>query len=144
MPRFVLLYHDCPPHYRRRSHWDFMLETGQSLRTWGLAQLPREWTVSRARTAIEFPDCPRTADETTVEAVQLDDHRIDYLGREGALSENRGCVRRVDAGTYDCVIEAPDHLEITLAGENWSGGLVLQQIARNEARWTLTIERASV
>src|SRR4029079_11706988 len=100
MPRFVLLYHDCPPNYERTSHWDFMLESGDVLRTWALDRLPRDWEGAFARTSPVYPDCPLLAGDNTVAAMQLGHHRRDYLELEGPLSGDRGTVMRVAAGTY--------------------------------------------
>src|SRR5687768_6367400 len=62
MPRFVLLYHECPPDYVRESHWDFMLEAAGVLRTWAVAKLPRSWRAAWEKTAALHPDCPVLAD----------------------------------------------------------------------------------
>jgi hypothetical protein len=101
MPRFVLLYHECPPDYVRSSHWDLMFEVGDVLRTWAVEKLPRDWRAARERTAEVAGDCPPLADFNLVAAEQLGDHRIAYLQEEGPLSGNRGGVRRIDAGTYE-------------------------------------------
>lgn len=64
MPRYVILEHDHPT-----LHWDLMLETGATLRTWRLSTLP--------------------ASEHSVDATALPDHRSFYLDYEGPLSGNR-------------------------------------------------------
>src|SRR5947208_1748092 len=117
MPRFVLLYHDCPPGYIRPSHWDLMLECGNALRTWALEELPRAWRAAHARTAAIVLNCASLAAENTVVAVQLGDHRREYLQLEGALSANRGTVVRVGEGDYRSVAESPDCWRINFAGE---------------------------
>jgi hypothetical protein len=101
MPRFVLLYHECPPDYVRSSHWDLMFEVGDVLRTWAVEKLPRDWRAAWERTAEVAADCPPLADFNLVAAEKLDDHRLDYLTEEGPLNGNRGSVRRIDAGTYE-------------------------------------------
>jgi hypothetical protein len=141
MPRFVLLYHDCPPHYERPSHWDLMLEAGQSLRTWALPQLPSDWKILRRRTAAAYPDCPPIADDNTVGAEPLGNHRLDYLEKEGPLSGDRGDVSRIECGTYAGETEIADRLELSLAGGNWSGRITLQQ-ADDEAPWALSVHAA--
>ncbi len=71
MPRFAILKHDWPfPHY------DLMLESGDSLRTWRLKALWEEHE-------------PFLAEE-------LQNHRLAYLDYEGPLSNERGSVKRVD------------------------------------------------
>jgi hypothetical protein len=101
MPRFVLLYHECPPEYARSSHWDLMLEVGEVLRTWAVAKLPRSWRAAWEKTAELYPDCPVLADFNLVAAEPLGDHRLAYLNEEGPLSGDRGSVRRIDSGTYE-------------------------------------------
>ncbi len=119
MPRFVLLRHDCPPDYERPSHWDLMLESDGVLRTWALAKLPR-------------------ASNDSVDAEKLADHRLAYLDYEGPVSGERGTVSRVDAGTYETLVEANDCWEIRLNGSVLRGRLALRRTANN--RWMLTVE----
>ena len=75
MPRFVLLEHDHP-----FLHWDLMLEAGEVLQTWRLAQAP--------------------APGVAIEATALGDHRLIYLEYEGPVSGDRGVVKRWDAGEF--------------------------------------------
>ena len=114
MPRFVLLYHDCPPNYERASHWDFMLESGDVLRTWALERLPRDWQAAHSRTVGAYPNCPPLSPDNTVAAMQLGDHRRDYLELEGPLSGDRGTVMRVAAGTYRSEHESPGDWRVVL------------------------------
>lgn len=140
MPRFVLLYHDCPPHFERPSHWDLMLEAGATLRTWGLRRLPSDWRVSQEQTAAMYADCPPIGEENSVRAERLGDHRLDYLDKEGPLSGDRGHVRRVERGTYESEAESPGRWQVTLVGHNWRGRVLLQQIALEAPEWTLTVQ----
>ena len=135
MPRFVLLYHECPPGYERASHWDFMLEEGEQLRTWALPRLPRGWQAAQARTATFYPACPAIADENSVEAEQLPDHRLGYLHEEGPLSGNRGKISRIDSGTYVSNVELPECWELALAGKLLCGRIALRGPSE---RWTLS------
>ncbi|HVT29674.1 MAG TPA: hypothetical protein VHE81_16775 [Lacipirellulaceae bacterium] len=137
MPRFVLLYHDCPPNYERPSHWDLMLESGDALRTWALDRLPRGWSAARARTAASFSDCPATADDDSVPAVQLGDHRRDYLELEGPLSGNRGAVQRMNSGTYHSQSESPDVWRVALSSGELSGLVTLSRSNSDNSRWVL-------
>src|SRR6266516_4579452 len=98
MPRFVLLYHDCPPKYERPSHWDLMIEAGEMLRTWALERLPRSWRDLQNRTAAVYSNCAAVAETDSVSARMLGDHRRDYLEFEGPLSGERGAVIRIAAG----------------------------------------------
>ena len=87
MPRFVILEHDHP-----RLHWDLMLEAGDVLRTWRLAEIPRPGV--------------------TIRAESLGDHRKLYLDYEGPVVGNRGQVKRWDAGTYAALEERPERIAI--------------------------------
>lgn len=115
MPRYVVLQHETPQGYSRPTHWDFLFESGDVLRTWTLAEEP---SVGRA-----------------IVAELLADHRTAYLNYEGPVSGNRGTVRRWDAGTYELVSETDDVLILTLSGERLSGTVRLSAIAVGDRRW---------
>lgn len=140
MPRFVLLYHDCPPSYERPSHWDLMLEAGEMLRTWALPQLPRDWQQWQARTAVSHRECAATDEENVVRAQRLPDHRIDYLQLEGALSGDRGSVERIERGAYSEETEEPGCWRLTLTGSEWSGRITLRQVTSDGVLWKLTVK----
>jgi hypothetical protein len=137
MPRFVLLYHDCPPNYERPSHWDFMLEAGDVLRTWALEQLPRKWQVAQSRTASVDPNCPTVALGNSVSALHLSDHRRDYLELEGPLSGDRGTVIRVVSGTYRSEHETPGDWRVVLASDVLATSVRLSRSAAEDECWTL-------
>jgi len=114
MPRYVILRHEVPSGSARPSHWDFMLEHGDALRTW----------------AIELP--PDAAEPQP--ALLLPDHRAAYLTYEGPVSGNRGDVTRWDEGTFTMPSEAAsdlagDHVEIELIGLRLRGRVTLSQRA---------------
>lgn len=137
MPRFVLLYHDCPSNYERASHWDFMLESGDVLRTWALERLPHDWQAAFTRTSAVHPNCPSLAADNTVAAVQLGDHRRDYLELEGLLSGNRGTVMRVAAGTYRSEYEAPGDWRVVLTGDVLAARAQFTQSEADDGHWTV-------
>lgn len=110
MPRFVVLIHDHPG-----LHWDFMLEKEAVLRTWRLARPP--------------------LDPGPIEAQPLTDHRLAYLDYEGAVSGNRGMVRRFDRGEYAVLSEADNRIEVELRGAVLHGKAVLERAAATE-RWS--------
>lgn len=85
--RFVILAHDHPV-----LHWDLMLDTGETLRTWRLESAP-------------VPD-------TRIPATSLPAHRRMYLDYEGPVSGNRGTVARWDSGTYLLLEETPFHVKL--------------------------------
>ncbi|BBO32155.1 DNA polymerase ligase N-terminal domain-containing protein [Lacipirellula parvula] len=105
MPRFVLLYHECPPALGKPSHWDLMLERDGVLLTWNLLQLPVAWG----------------GDAATIEATRIADHRIAYLNYEGPVSGGRGTVTRVDQGEYEVASEDAASLSVRLKGSRCHG-----------------------
>lgn len=107
MPRFVLLRHKVPTTFGRPSHWDLMLEDGPSLQTWALETLPT-------------PDA-------AVPALPLAPHRSAYLDYEGPVSQNRGTVRRRDAGVFQWVERQPQMLQFVLRGSEFQGTVTLRR-----------------
>lgn len=112
MPRYVILEHDYPV-----LHWDFMLETGDVLRTWRLA---------------ERPELGRT-----VRAEALIDHRRIYLEYEGTLSGNRGQVKRWDAGSFTWIVNEAERVAVHLQGGRFQTSAVLERSA--EGSWQMTM-----
>jgi hypothetical protein len=104
MPRFVLLYHECPPSFGKPSHWDLMLERDGVLLTWSLPTLPAVWG---GEVGVGFEQ---------IGATRLADHRLAYLDYEGPIGGERGSVTRVDGGEYDVVSEADGVLRVRLRG----------------------------
>jgi hypothetical protein len=111
MPRFALLIHDSP----RGLHYDFLLEVGGVLMTWGL---PRQ---------------PEVGVEIECEA--LPDHRPLYLEYEGPISDGRGTVSRWDRGEF--VAHVWNELEIVaeLAGKRLAGRVELRRLPGAAGRW---------
>ena len=110
MPRFVILEHDHP-----FLHWDLMLESGESLRTWRLHGEPPAGR--------------------TIAAEPLPDHRLAYLDYEGPVSGNRGTVTRWDAGEYRLLEESKERIVLVLSGNRLTGSAV---IASAETGWQFT------
>ncbi len=104
MPRFVLLEHTW-----NGTHWDFMLESGEFLRTW----------------AIDEP----IASGRDLPARSLAEHRKIYLEYEGEIAGNRGSVRRVDEGTYRVLEWSENHVRVELAGTQLVGEVDLRRDA---------------
>ena len=89
MPRFVILEHDHPI-----LHWDFMLESGEVLRTWRLAAPPRP--------GADFSAAPSF------------DHRRVYLDYEGPIS---GATLQIDRNNGDIGLSA----QFNKAFSGWVG-----------------------
>jgi len=118
MPRFVVLLHETPAGYSRKTHFDLMFEAGGSLRTWALDALP--------------------AAGQAIAAERLPDHRPVYLDFEGQLGGDRGGVSRVDQGEYELVEESETRWVVRLSGGKLPAALTLQQDAENSQRWIVS------
>jgi hypothetical protein len=139
MPRFVLLYHDCPPDFARTSHWDLMLELGDSLATWAMMELPGRWIDARARTAERCPDCATVVASDNVAAERLSDHRVAYLDYEGPVSGDRGNVTRIASGEYELLARDAAHWEIDLREGLPSGKISLRRdSSADSTAWILS------
>ena len=103
MPRFVVL-----EHVWNGVHWDFMLESGEVLRTWAI-------------------DAPIVAGREC-NARALADHRLIYLDFEGELTGGRGRVRRVDEGTYRALEWSSNRVRVILEGSQLVGEIDLRCI----------------
>jgi len=119
--RFNILYHTLPPNSARQSHWDFLVEAGETLWTWALEQEPHTATQAAQRLA---------------------DHRRLYLDYEGPLSDNRGEVRRWDTGTCEIEHESSEKLVYCLHGAKLQGRLSLTftNPANNVWQWEFVKE----
>lgn len=115
MPRFVLLLHETPPGYPRPTHYDLMLERGDVLWTWAMAELP--------------------TGDNKIAAERLGDHRRAYLEFEGAIAGDRGSVRRIDWGDYELLSESRSEIELHLDGQALRGKLKLTQDADSQRWW---------
>lgn len=115
MLRFAILEHDGP----RGLHWDFLLETGEALSTWALA---------------EAPDCAGPID-----AESLAEHRIEYLDYEGPISGNRGTVTRWDSGTYQFIRQTDHELVLSLDGQRLRGTATLARVGDDARRWRFSM-----
>ncbi len=133
MQRFVILFHECPPESPRSSHFDLMLESDGGLRTWAIALLPCGWGVAAG--------LPISADATATESVaatQLLNHRLAYLDYEGPISDDRGTVSRIDAGTFVSIKEATEEWAVELTGQRIRGQVTLQRTHETSSQWQLT------
>jgi hypothetical protein len=111
MPRFVILEHDHP--YK---HWDLMLQAGNVLRTWRLAEPLSARTAAAAEAIVE--------------------HRLKYLDYEGPVGGGRGRVVRWDHGEVTWILDRDDEVVVRLDGERCTGELRLVRLAAE--RWQAT------
>jgi hypothetical protein len=119
MPRFVLLYHECPPSYEKPSHWDFMLEAGEVLWTWELRELPAGWQTDQPELVVSL--------YSTVSATRLADHRMAYLDYEGLLTNDRGNVSRQMSGDYQLLESTAQRIVVQLLSEKLTATVELAE-----------------
>ena len=79
-------------------HWDLMLEKGEALRTFRLA------------------DPPEDALNRVVSAVRIFDHPLRFLTYEGPVQKGTGQVRIVDRGACNTLNETPEAVTLELQG----------------------------
>ena len=115
MPRFAILYHETPAGGSRPPHFDFLLQSGDVLRTWALTDQPSAGQV--------------------VEARALADHRLQYLDYEGPVSENRGTVTRWDGGMFQWLSDTPREVRVRLAGARLIGTVALTPRIDSSGKW---------
>jgi hypothetical protein len=123
MFRFVILLHETPPGHERATHWDFMLQAGDVLRTWALSEEPRIGAI--------------------IEAEALPDHRLAYLDYEGPVSRGRGTVTRWDSGRYTVEHETAAQLYIRLDGNRLQCPAKLTSDENDPGKWRLELSSAS-
>jgi hypothetical protein len=114
MPRFVVLRHEGAP--GRELHWDLMLEEGDVLRAWALANEPGPGA-------------------TSCRAERLPDHRPLYLNYEGEVSGGRGTVTRMDAGVYTPGQTGNQRVIVKLNGVRLRGTATLAPAGDGDQRW---------
>src|SRR5437762_9915630 len=102
MLRFAILDHDQPV-----PHWDFLLESVQTLRAWRLLAEP-----VRARAIVAEP---------------LPDHRPIYLDYEGPVGGGRGRVSRWDSGIFAWECDGPDEVRMAIRGNRVIGTVTLRR-----------------
>jgi DNA polymerase Ligase (LigD) len=115
--RFVILEHRW-----NGVHWDFMLEAGDSLRTWAID--------SPIVVGVDLP------------ARALGDHRLEYLTYEGPVSGGRGEVRRFDAGSFRTIEWSADRVRVELAGTQLVGEAGLYRVGSDSSdpsKWNLRL-----
>ena len=97
------------------THWDLMLESADSLRTWRLDTHPQD--------ILSLP----------ISAASIADHPKRFLTYEGPVQNGQGNVRIVDSGIYCPAEETSTQLKLTLAGQILKGKFILTHIA--DERW---------
>ena len=119
MPRFVVIKHTMPVDSERPDHFDIMFEHDGVLLTWESSSL--------------------ISNRFDGKCTRLCDHRLHYLDFEGAVSGNRGEVKRVDSGTYHAIENIlPDTncYRLHISSDQMDTEVCLQQI--EEQKWQIS------
>ena len=117
MPKFVILEHQREG---EETHWDLMLEVGDILKTFRL----------------DSP--PESVANHVAEAHPIFDHERRFLTYEGPVNQGKGCVRRVDVGTYETRSQDGAHWKLTLVGQTLTGEYGLDRSDGNIEAWSFT------
>ncbi|MFZ0034353.1 MAG: DNA polymerase ligase N-terminal domain-containing protein [Sedimentisphaerales bacterium] len=104
--KFVILQHSAGLDV----HWDFMLESADSLQTY------------------RFDKAPLQLIQSPANAVKIFDHPLKFLTYQGPVNKGRGSVRIADAGSYKIVHQIDDRLELDLNGKIMKGNFTLTHI----------------
>jgi hypothetical protein len=112
--RFVVQEHTTA----EGTHWDLMIERGQVLMTFRLAEHPEN------------------AGRRAIQAVRIFDHALRFLTYEGPVQKGASSVRIVDWGDYEGLNEQENALSLELHGMILQGSFVLLRV--DEAQWQLT------
>jgi hypothetical protein len=115
MPPFVVLKHDTS----EGTHFDFMLQVGEVLRTWALPYPPAVGGESVGR--------------------KLPDHRLEYLDYEGPISGHRGSVSRFDAGDYRLLEQSEAEMAVYISGKQLTGRVLLRRLASGSDEWHFSL-----
>ena len=114
MPQYVIQEHHQSENRNQKAesrnlgvHYDFMLESGDILKTWRIPQSP---------------------DHYPQKIEQIQDHRKIYLDYEGEISGNRGFVKIWDKGDYAILTWTDQIIEIQLSGIKLQGTYQLKLI----------------
>lgn len=122
--RFALLRHDVPADFGRPSHWDLLLERGESCWTWAMEQLPGLLSGQEGATCVD--------------ARRLVDHRLHYLDHEGPVGGDRGEVRRFLSGECRWIGTGDARVHVQLESSVICVNTVIEwQI---EDRWKLSVQ----
>jgi hypothetical protein len=91
-------------------HWDFMLETADSLQTYRLNKPPQQLNQNPAK------------------AVKIFDHPLKFLTYQGPVNKGRGNVKIAESGTYEILHQAHNQIELALNGKILKGNFTLFHI----------------
>lgn len=143
MPRFVVLEHLVGASLRRTRdpvHWDWMFESGQTLRTW--ATDPITDLLDRSEQTIRVPESEWSVNRS---ATPLDNHRLAYLEFEGEIGNDRGRVRQLLNGDYTATEQAADRFAARLhvSGSHQTISILIQR-RRGENLEAEPIDEATV
>lgn len=98
-------------HITANSHFDFMIDNGESLDTWQIH---------------ESDILPLMSGEPVITKL-IQPHRRDYLEYEGPVSRGRGRVEIYDTGKYNVIFREKDLILLNLRGNKLSGKIEIKK-----------------
>jgi hypothetical protein len=107
MPRFVIQEHQ---RQGEETHWDLMLEQGNSLKTFRLNLPPQDIQASPGL------------------AVPIADHKRRFLTYEGPVNQGQGSVRIVEQGHYTTQSQSVSNWSLSLDGTLLRGTFKIAQL----------------
>jgi len=117
--RFVIQEHSTATSV----HWDFMLESGNTLKTYRLDKSPEDIL------------------QCSANAVKIFDHPLKFLTYQGPVNKGQGNVCIVEAGTYKMLQNKHGLMKLNLNGQILKGKFILTHTKGND--WLLTHETES-
>ena len=117
--KFII--HKHTDHNNEEDHFDFMLETEDSLLTWRINKLD-----------ISLLDKPGE-----LVTLKLKNHRKEYLSFEGPISCNRGFVEIYDQGNYSIINENQENYKIKLSGEKLTSTIIIKELSVGSYMFTV-------
>ena len=115
--RFVIQKHASGIRHKR-IHWDFMLESGDTLQTYRLDKAPEEIVHRPAN------------------AEKIFDHPLRFLTYEGPVNKGTGNVHIAEAGTYQILHQEDSRIELYLSGRILKGKFIMTHIKDDDWRFT--------
>ena len=102
-------------------HWDFMLESGDSLQTYRLENSPKDMLIK----------------DTNGE--KIFDHQLKFLTYQGPVNNGSGNVTIAESGTYRIISQNERQIELSLKGRILNGKCIL---TRNEdGKWCFAVKQ---
>lgn len=98
-------------------HWDFMFESGNTLKTYRLDKSPADIL------------------QCSANAIKIFDHPLKFLTYQGPVNKGQGSVCIVEAGTYKILQDKHHLIQLNLNGRILKGLFILRHLEKD--KWVL-------